>query len=269
MHLWLRIFGVSVLTLNSIFISAQPFGFSLPVINNAFPGAIINPALSVTNFDSVTSLQFVLRWDPTVLQFQAVNTFNLDQMDDEDFGLTQAQDSGLIRIKYAAPSYLWGTSVPDGTGIFRIRFKVIGAANTGSNLQITESFPTAFEVTQGQPDSSIQAYPINTALIDNGFVAVGYTVSANEPVRKNDFPVQISPNPFTDNTTVAFHLETATTVHLTLTDLAGRIVRTEDRPLGAGDQSISISAVGLQTHGTYFLTLRTATQACVRTLFLF
>ncbi len=269
MHLWLRIFGVSVLTLNSIFLSAQPFGFSLPVINNAFPGAIINPALSVTNFDSVTSLQFVLRWDPTVLQFQDVNTFNLSGMDEEDFGLTQAADSGLIRVKYTAPSYLWGTSVADGTKLFHVRLKVIGAANTGSSLQITESYPTAFEVTQGQPDSSIQAFPISTAQLTNGFVAVGYTVSAKEPVQKTELPVQISPNPFTDFTQVAFHLEKATVVYLTLTDLAGRVIHTEDRAFPAGDQSIGISAADLQASGTYFLNLRTATQACVRTLFLF
>lgn len=269
MHLWLRTFGVSALTLHSIFLFAQPFGFSLPVINNAFPGAIVNPAISVTNFDSVTSLQFVLRWNPAVLQFQEVYAWNLPGLDAEDFGLTQVLDSGLLRVKYAAPAILSGTSVPDGTHIFRVRLKVVGGINTSSTLQITESFPTAFEVTQGQPDSSILAYPINTVQIDNGFVAVGYTVAANGPVEIAELPVQISPNPFTDNTQLTFHLETAATVHLVLTDLSGRTVRMEDWPLPAGNQSIGISALGLSTRGAYFLNLRTATQACVRTLFLF
>ncbi len=269
MHLWLRIFGVSVLTLNSILLFAQPFGFSLPVINNAFPGAIINPGLSVTNFDSVTSLQFVLRWDPAVLEFQEVYAYNLTGMDSEDFGLTQALDSGIVRVKYAAPSILGGTTVANGTNIFRVRLKVIGAVSTGSGLQITENFPTAFEVTQGQPDSSIVAYPIGTVQINNGFVAVGYTVSAQEATREKELPVQISPNPFIDMTQVAFHLETSSIVHLALTDVAGRVLHTEDRPLPAGDQSIAVSAAWLPAAGTYFLTLRTATQACVRTLFLF
>lgn len=269
MHLWLRTFGVSALTLHSIFLLAQPFGFSLPVINNVFPGAIINPALSVTNFDSVTSLQFVLRWDPAVLQFQEVYALNLASLDMDDFATAQAVDSGLLRVKYISPSLLAGISVPDGTGIFRVRLKVVGSSGTGSGLQITENFPTAFEVTQGQPDSSNLAFPISTVQINNGFVAVGYTVAANEPVGKHILPVQISPNPFTTDTQVAFHLAASTVVHLTLTDVAGRVVRTEDWPLLAGDQSIKISSAGLPPHGTYFLTLRTATQACVRTLFLF
>jgi len=269
MHLWLRIFGVSVLTLNSILLFAQPFGFSLPVINNAFPGAIINPGLSVTNFDSVTSLQFVLRWNTTVLQFQEIYALNLVGVDAEDFALTQALDSGIIRFKYASPSLLGGTSVPDGTNLFRVRLKVVGNIGSSSALQITENFPTAFEVTQGQPDSSILAYPLGAVEIHNGFVAVGYTVSATEPVKTSELPVQISPNPFTEHTQVAFHLEKAGVVHLTLTDLAGRTVRTEAWPLSAGDQSIALSAAGLQAQGAYFLNLRTATQACVRTLFLF
>lgn len=269
MHLWLRTFGVSALTLHSIFLFAQSFGFSLPVINNAFPGAIINPAISVTNFDSVTSLQFVLRWNPAVLQFQEVYAWNLPGLDAEDFGLTQVLDSGILRVKYAAPAILSGTSVPDGTHIFRVRLKVVGGINTSSILQITESFPTAFEVTQGQPDSSIIAYPLSNVQINNGFVAVGYTVSANEPVGIEELPVHISPNPFTTDTQVAFYLAEPTVVRLTFTDVAGRLVNVEDWPLVAGNQSIPISAIDLRGRGVYFLNLRTATQACVRTLFLF
>ena len=275
MHLWLRSLGVSVLTLISTFLAAQPFGFSLPVINDAFTGAIVNPACSVTNFDSVTSLQFVLRWDPLLLQFQEVYALNLNGLEADDFGLTQALDSGIIRLQYESPSAFPGTSAPDGTNIFRVRFKVIGALGTGSGFEITESFPTAFEVTQVQPDSTIFAYSIETAApldsvqINNGFVAIGYMVAAQEPGTQREMPVEISPNPFTDHTTVAFHLENASVVRMTLHDLAGRVVRTEDWPASAGDQSIAIPAAGFPAPGTYFLTLQTATQACVRPLFLF
>ncbi|MEO6038606.1 MAG: cohesin domain-containing protein [Saprospiraceae bacterium] len=275
MHLWLRSLGVSVFTLISTLLTAQPFGFSLPVINNVFQGAIINPAFSVTNFDSVTSLQFVLLWDPTILEFQEVYALNLNHLEADDFGLTNALDSGLIRVQYEAASSLAGTSVPDGTNIFRLRFKVLGASGLGSGIQITERFPTAFEVTQVQPDSMILAYgieesaPFDSVQIHNGFVAIGYTVATQEPAAKNELPVHISPNPFTDQTTVAFHLDHPSAVHLQLTDVTGRVVRTEDRPVMEGDQSISISANGLLAHSTYFLTLQTATQACVQPLFLF
>ena len=275
MHFWLRSLGVSVLTLISTFVSAQPFGFSLPVINNAFTGAIINPAFSVTNFDSVTSLQFVLRWDTTVLQFQEVYALNLNNLKMDDFGLLNTQDSGLIRFQYEASSSLAGTSVPDGTEIFRLRFKVIGATGSGSGLQITESFPTAFEVTQVQPNSTILAYgiessaPFDSVQITNGFVAVGYVVSTREPAAKTTLPIQISPNPFTDFTQIAFHLDQPSAVRMTLTDVAGRVVRTANWPESVGDQSIRISAAGLPVHSTYFLTLQTATQACVQPLFLF
>jgi len=275
MHIWLRSLGVGVLTLISTFLTAQPFGFSLPVINNALPGAIINPTLSVTNFDHVTSLQFVLRWDTTVLQFLEVYNLNLNNLDIGDFGLNNTQDSGLLRVQYEAASSFSGTTVPDGTNIFRLRFKVVGASGAGSGIQITENFPTAFEVTQVQPDSSILAYgiealpPFDTVNIHNGFVAVGYTVGTHEANAVSELPIRISPNPFTDNTTVAFHLQNPSAVHMTLTDMAGRVVRVTDLPVVEGDQSISISAAGLPAHSTYFLTLQTATQACVQPLFLF
>ncbi len=275
MHIWLRSLGVSVLTLISTFLTAQPFGFSLPVINNAATGTIINPAFSVTNFNNVTSLQFVLRWDPTVLQFLAVNALNLDNLDISDFALTNAIDSGLIRVQYEAASSFNGVSAADGTNLFRLRLKVIGDLGTGSGIKITENFPTAFEVTQVQPDSTILAYgieqsaPYDTVVINNGFVAVGYVVATQEARANSVLPVLISPNPFNDQTSVAFHLETPSTVRMTLTDAVGRVVRSNDFPALDGDQSIQISAAGLPAHCTYFLTLQTATQACVQPLFLF
>ncbi|MEO6759717.1 MAG: T9SS type A sorting domain-containing protein, partial [Saprospiraceae bacterium] len=152
---------------------------------------------------------------------------------------------------------------------------VIGAFGTGSNLQITESFLTAFEVTQAQPDSTILAYgieeypPFDTVQLHNGFVAVGFMVDAREPVAPIELPVRISPNPFSDQTTVAFHLDQASAVRMILTDAAGRVVRTTNWPESVGDQSIVLSAAGLPAHCTYFLTLQTATQACVQPLFLF
>jgi len=243
-------------------LSAQ-VGFSLPFLNNVDPGTTITVPVRVSNFDSIVAAQFVVQWDPEVLSFVKVILYNLPGMDYLDFGLTEAQDSGRIRFAWEAPtgSFNSGVTVPDQTAIFRIQFNVIGQVNAGTSLLITEVPPTDFEVVRvGYP-----ALTIDSCNIENGFVAVGYTVATDEP-EKNTLPVTITPNPFSDSFRVVFDLETDEIVHFRLTDAAGRLVEEKKMSLPPGQHGMEIVSDQLQENGIYYLIIRTATRSCISPL---
>lgn len=238
-------------------------GFSLPALNNVAPGSAITVPLSVSNFDSVVAIQFVVQWNPQVLSFSKILLYNLPNMDDQDFGLSQAQDSGIIRFAWEAPvsSLASGITRPDSTVIFRMRFNVTGQIGDSSALTITERQPTVFEVIKvGRPPQTI-----DSCIIDNGFVAIGYTVSTDEP-EGNSLPVKIFPNPFSTSTNAFFDLKDAETVQVRLTDVAGRLVEEKKIWMPAGQHGMEIVSDQLQENGIYYLILRTASQSCTRTL---
>ena len=243
-------------------LSAQ-VGFSLPFLNNVSPGAAITIPVTVSNFDSIIAVQFVVRWDPKVLAFVKVLIYNLPGMDDQDFGLTEVKDSGILRFAWEAPlSYLTtGVTRPDSSFIFKLRFTVTGQVNDSSRMTISGLPPTDFEVVKvGHP-----ALTIDSCHIVNGFVAVGYTVAAGEPEDRL-FPVTILPNPFSASTLVNFDLETAETVQIQLADVTGRLISEKKLSLPPGQHGMEIASDQLQENGIYYLIIRTATRSCIRPL---
>lgn len=242
-------------------LSAQQVGLHLPFLNNVSSGSTLLVPVTVSNFDSITSIQFVLQWNPQVLSMPQVLTYNLPQMDSDQFNFADTA-SGLLRFVYEAPNVNTGVSKSDGATIFRLSFFVAGQINDGSVMQFTGVPPTEFEISQvGHP----QPLTIDSCEIVNGFVAVGYTVSTAGPA-DGAFPVKISPNPFIDATQVVFDLKTSETVQFLLTDVAGKTLDEKKMWLPAGQHGMEIASDQLQENGIYYLIIRTATQSCIRSL---
>jgi Zn-dependent metalloprotease len=64
--------------------------------------------------------------------------------------------------------------------------------------------------------------------------------------------VKLAPNPFTDNVQVSFDLEVATEVRFDLTDVTGKVIKTEIRSSNTGFQTYDLN-FGQIANGTYFL----------------
>ena len=241
-------------------LSAQ-VGFTLPFLNDVSPGTTLVIPVTVTNFDSIVSSQFVIQWDPAVLDFGAILTYNLPGMNSEDFGLADTA-SGILRFAYEAPSLSSGVSKSDGSTIFRMSFYVKGEVNDGTALTFSGLPPTEFEVIQaGHP----AALTIDSCALVNGFVAVGYTVATAEPGTEL-LPVTIFPNPFFSAIQAVFDLKTSETVQIVLTDAAGKQIEEKKISLPAGQHGMEIASDQLQENGIYYLIIRTATQTCIRSL---
>jgi hypothetical protein len=251
-------------------VSAQ-IGFSMPFINAAVPGTDKYMTVKVTNFDSIVSMQYVIRWDPTVLQYVTINTFGaIPGLDLLDFNVQQAVDSGIVRLVWEGPNSFPGVSVIDGYTIFRLRFTVIGSDTSSTPVKFTETnntFPALdFEIVKVvSPDSTLQAFDEQDCTLINGFVAVGYTVATDEPASANVLELIVSPNPFSDNTKAEFHLAETADVQAFITDAAGRLVFQKDMPhLPSGKHAINIDKAVFQAKGAYFITIRAGSQTSVQ-----
>lgn len=228
-------------------------GFSMPITSNAQPGSVLDIPVKVSNFDSIVTAQFVIKWDPAVLEFQAVDQLNLPDLTELEFGTLEALSSGILR--FAWEYYIaQGTTLPDGTAIFHLKLKVIGALNSGTALAITELPPlTFFEVVNAQN----VAWSLSQSPVTMGFVAVGYTyVSAQNPFANASFSV--GPNPFSEKTTLSFDLASAADLRVTLTDTAGRPVFESSGHFPAGRNGMEIAYPIVDRQGIYFLIIQSS-----------
>lgn len=236
--------------LNSVHLSGQP-GFSFPSFNNTDTGQYLDFPVGVVNFDSVFSIQFVVKWDPQVLEFQAVehlvNPLNI--VDSLCFNVAEAP-AGLIRFRWYSASY---KTLADNVAIFKLKMKVVGPDGSSTLVRFTEQLPTTyFEVVRGPGN---QFFNQNTALLTNGTVTVG-TVSNND-ISKEAQQMQVAPNPFVYSTTIRVTTEKEQLSRLYITDLSGKICHEEKKYLNYGITGIEIANTQLRGKGMYFVHLVT------------
>ena len=112
---------------------------------NPNPGATIAVPVKASGFANVSTFQFSLGWDKTVLQFQNLSsTFGIAGLSGGSFNTTGAA-GGAIAVSWDDPD---GSvrSVADDTVLFTVNFLVLSGNGTFSDVSFT-STPTAQEVT--------------------------------------------------------------------------------------------------------------------------
>ena len=252
---------------------AQGVSFYFPFINNAAPGSNKSMPLKVVNFDSVVALQLVIRWDPKVLKYLTIDSLKLNDLTLSNFNTARALDSGYVRLQWEGPTSLPpGTSVADNSTIFRMRFNVIGPVMSSSPVLITEILdfpPLNFEVVKVMPDTSNVAYGIEDCPRTHGFIAVAFTVKADEPAAA-EVPVSLAPNPFLVYTQLQFDLTEMADVQVLISDALGRIVLNRNFfKLPPGQHGMVIENGMLGAPGLYSLTVRAGPKTATRSLVLF
>lgn len=227
-------------------------GFTLPAYSNTNTGDLLDFPVEVVNFDSVFSVQYVIRWDPQVLEFQSiehvVNPLNI--VDSLCFNLLEV-GQGIIRFRWFSNSF---RTLADETAIFTIKMKVTGAIGSASSVYFTEIPPvTYFEVVRGPGN---QFYFLNTppqALITNGQVTVGM-VSADAPFAPTvDEALWVAPNPFSGHIRATYLNRSAGSVRIFISDVTGKICYESEKYLDLGIHGIEIANTVLRGKGTYFL----------------
>ena len=163
--------------------SNDGFGLTLSE-ETAMSGEIVCLDMSVNNFGSVAGMDFSIEYNESLLEFSALQNFNLVGLDISDFNFPGGGASpGTITLSWdnAAP-----VSVPDGTVFFEVCFNVIGAGGNVSAVSFT-SDPVAISITDGEGGSvpTDLDHGAVTILSDGGNNYDGFTLVLSEETADN------------------------------------------------------------------------------------
>lgn len=134
------------------------------------PGGTITVPVKVAGFSTVTSFQFTVGWDQTVLQHVSNGEFGVTGLASGNFGTSQIAN-GKLTVSWDDPDQ-FGKTLADGTTLFSLAFTAIGANGSSSEVSF-ENIPTVKEVTV---DLEVQTFGVS-----NGTVTVGDGTPVNTP----------------------------------------------------------------------------------------
>ena len=162
-------------------------------------GSSVAVPFKVFGFTNVTSIRFSLEWDPAVLKFQSIQD-SVPGVVAENFG-TNSISEGRLTFVWTGSSTTPAT-IPDGTAVFTVGFRVLGEAGKVSRVAAVD-VPIQREVTiAGKPgvlecaEGGVTAVlPINTppvlAVVSDQKVDEGKPLGLNLSASDSDLPAQV------------------------------------------------------------------------------
>lgn len=200
---------------------------------------------SVLHFDSISYFQFSFEWDTNQFEFGSVADYNLVGLDESRFNLSEASITagkvGMIWIDPDAQS----TTLEDSVQIFSLTLSLTSNERTDSEIKFADD-PTPQEA----GDVNGSEIPIKTidAIID--FVEQS-TSTGNLDFESQYQLEQNVPNPFTDKTTINFHLPKSEEVLFEVFDVQGRKVYKKKSRFPQGNNNIELNKLQLNGSGVY------------------
>lgn len=125
-------------------LTGQDLILSLDTIT-AEPEEVIALELKVDNFENMIALQFGIRWDPTILEFIEISDPYI--LPDFRSFATNTTNEGFFRFSWF-DNRIMGVDLVDDTAIFEVKFKLIGALGTSSEIKIGSELFTTLEATR-------------------------------------------------------------------------------------------------------------------------
>jgi hypothetical protein len=207
-------------------------------------GDLVSAEIKLKYRDTISLMSFLLEWDPTVLTFQKVDNFNLTPSSFDIFGLTNVTTGSLKFNWLGNDDFL----IKDSVMIFKVNFKVDGNKGTSSPLRFIR--PKVYN-TKG--DTIALTYQNGAVMVNSGTSAVG-NVSDTEGYAQLQ---QSQPNPASNKVLFPFTIKEADEITLTIHDMVGKLIFTEKKRVGAGDQNFELNTEGVLARGMYVYGIQT------------
>jgi hypothetical protein len=202
--------------------------------------------------ETLSTLQFTLSWNASLLSFGRVDTTG---------GLPPSavtDEFNLLNTATGKLSYVWltttnGFRVVDSVETFKVVFKAIGANGTNCPLQFVPS-PTSIKASNGD----FISIAVTT---QEGSVKIG-TTAINEQISSNIFIPRLlleqnNPNPFHNQTVIPFSLLQSDDVILAIYDFKGLKVLEKKAFFRAGKHEWVLNTEGVLSNGFYVYSVRT------------
>lgn len=105
-------------------------------------GDLVCVDVKANGFDDLTSMQFTLEWDDAILDFESVtpNSDEIRSLNLGNFGLPEEANVPDDRLTFSW-SFIDGWSVGDGTTLYSVCFRIIGACETSSAVSVIDELP--------------------------------------------------------------------------------------------------------------------------------
>jgi hypothetical protein len=144
---------------------------------SAQPGQTVAARVTASGFSRVTSAQFSLVWDPTVLRYVGTGSYGLTGLGAGCFG-TGLTASGKLGFAWYDPE-ADGVTLADGTVLFRVSFEVIGKVGSVSAVALAGA-PTAQVVSVDVTRVAFGAQDGNVSVVGPGVLVTtpGYANGA-------------------------------------------------------------------------------------------
>lgn len=135
-----------------------------PVATTVYGDSASMP-VSIDNFESVSTVQFTLKWDPSIAKFAKVKNFSLPGMDESNFGTPK--DSS---IPDGTLTFSWND--PDGETVTLEDGKIIFGLILEGNTEDGDSTLVSFESSPTPQEVSVNYNPIPAYWQDGAFAVL-------------------------------------------------------------------------------------------------
>lgn len=186
----------------------------------------------------IPGYQFTLGFDTDLLEWEEVTSGELEGVNEGNFGLS-ALDEGLITTS-------WNEEMPhDGSekvSLFRLTFRA------RQDLEVQNALFLSNQLTKGE------AYTRTYDVLGVNLVFANANVSnANSPAGYELY--QNRPNPFSDETIIAFQMQERGSARLTVFDATGKMIYQQEAVFETGYNEVSIGKSDLPVSGVLYYQL--------------
>ena len=218
------------------------------------PSEVIEVGVYIKEVDTLSSMQFAMDWDESVIEYQEVKDFALPLHSSAGFFLSS---TGKLRTVWVdqITADASGIEIDDNVPLFKLVFKVIGDPADNTAISFGED-----AVDMG-PTFSVDATGAFGEALDIEFDFGSVTIegtNSNKNIESYNAPFNIyqnNPNPFTEFTQIPFYSSKSQNITITVTDIIGQEVLQNTSYYTSGDHFYQIEKENFHSNGTYFYTV--------------
>jgi len=240
--------GVKIGDVVSTWANPANFGAGEPLVlrvqdRELHAGEPVEAEFRADQLNDLIALQFALRFDPSMLQFEGLETLDGLPLSMDNFGLYQVSE-GEIRVVWAQEK---SAALAEAAPVFRLRCT---ALQSGARLSEVLTLDTA-------EDTDLPARVYNSAFAESG-VELHFTEASGTSGNPGWEPLlHALPNPFSERVTIGFTLPEATEAQLRIFSTEGRELWRLDKYYPAGHHRETVRMEDLNASGVLFYELTT------------
>ena len=197
------------------------------------------------DFQNILGYQFTLNFDQTMVEVLDVTAGELPKLSANNFGLTLLENGAIT----ASWNNVEASNLKDNTVIFSVE---LSAKN---NAKVSDVFTMNSQYTLAEAYSTTEEMG----------VAIAFNSENGTSIAGGDFELyQNRPNPFAQESTIAFNLPVAGATTLTIFDVSGKVVRTISADFPKGYNVINVNRADLSGAGMLYYRLESGSYTATK-----